>query len=60
LAFIFADACAGLHAYGLNIKGISVDGLEATYELRPPFEEALPEQVSDGEHLIFQQLYLPL
>ena len=48
-AHAFKCLGAGLHAYGLDIRCILVDGREAAYELRPHFEEALPEQVLDGE-----------
>ncbi len=42
----------GLHAYKLNIKRITVDGQEATFELRPYPEENLPENVLEGVHLL--------
>ncbi len=40
----------GLHAYKLNIKRITVDGQETTFELRPYPEENLPENVLEGVH----------
>ncbi len=42
----------GLHAYKLNIKRITVDGQETTFELRPYPEENLPENVLEGVHLL--------
>ena len=43
-----APGLAGLHAYGLDIKHVTVDGQDAGFELRPHVEEALPEQVFEG------------
>ena len=43
-----AHGVAGLHAYGLDIKHVTVDGQDAGFELRPHVEEALPEQVFEG------------
>ena len=41
---------AGLHAYPtLSIKGITVDGRQASFELRPYLDEGLPQNVLEGE-----------
>ncbi|CAL8462796.1 g2329 [Coccomyxa elongata] len=40
----------GLNAYKLNIKRITVDGQETTFELRPYPEENLPENVLEGNY----------
>ena len=39
----------GLHAYNLDIRSITVDGVEARYELRPYVEENLPQNVLEGK-----------
>ena len=43
-----AHVLAGLHAYGLDVKQVTVDGQNASFELRPHVEETLPEQVFEG------------
>jgi len=41
-------ASAGLHAYKLGIKTLTVNGQDAAFELRPYLDESLPENVLQG------------
>ena len=54
-----AHGLAGLHAYGLDIKHVTVDGQDASFELRPHVEEALPEQVFEGASPIMPAVAQP-
>lgn len=54
-----AFACAGLHAYNLDINSITVDGIEARYELRPYVEENLPQNVLEGKPAVAAMPCMP-
>ena len=42
----------GLHAFRLDIQRITVDGQDASFELRPYPEENLPENVLEGMNIL--------
>ena len=43
-----AGGVLGLHAFGLDVSRVTVDGLEAEFALRPYHQDALPTSLQPG------------